>query len=43
MFGSDFPMWTPETELETFLSLDFTAEEQAMILSGNAKTVFDLT
>lgn len=42
MFGSDFPMWTPKKELETFFSLGFTEEERRRILSENARTVFGL-
>ncbi|MCQ2469488.1 MAG: amidohydrolase family protein [Ruminococcus sp.] len=34
-FGVDFPMWTHEDELERFISLGFTHEENQRIFSGN--------
>ncbi len=40
MFGSDYPMWTPQKELKTLLELGFTDEELECILSKNAKSVF---
>lgn len=43
MFGSDFPMWTPKNELETFLSLDFMPEEQEQILYRNAQRLFGIS
>ena len=42
MFGSDYPMWTPKQELDTFLSLDFTEAERRAILCDNARRVFRL-
>lgn len=39
MFGSDFPMWTPKTELKTPLELGFTNSELERLLS---KTFFGL-
>ena len=36
-FGSDFPMWDHEDELERFLALGLTEEENRMILSENFK------
>lgn len=42
MFGSDFPMWTPKTELDTFFSLDFTEEEREQILHKTARIIFRL-
>ena len=40
MFGTDFPMWTPETELERFFSLGFTAEENQQMLFGTFSSLF---
>ncbi len=40
MFGSDFPMWSPERELETFMHLRLSDDERRMILSENAKKVY---
>ncbi|MBQ9797593.1 MAG: amidohydrolase [Clostridia bacterium] len=42
MFGSDFPMWSPKDELETFMKLRLTDEERRMILSENAKRVYKI-
>ncbi len=42
LFGTDFPMWSPERELDTFLSLRLTDEEKRMILSENAAKVFGI-
>ena len=39
LFGSDFPMWSPAQELETFLSLGLTEEENRLILCENAKRI----
>lgn len=40
LFGTDFPMWKPKTELDTFLEIPLTDGERRMILSENAKKVF---
>jgi predicted TIM-barrel fold metal-dependent hydrolase len=40
LFGSDFPMWTPETELERFFGLGLTEEENRRILYGNFAELF---
>ncbi|MBE6590090.1 MAG: amidohydrolase [Ruminococcaceae bacterium] len=42
MFGSDFPMWSPERELETFMKLKLSDAERRMILSENAKRVYKI-
>ena len=42
LFGTDYPMWEPKTELDTFFTMDLTEEENRMILSENAKRVFKL-
>lgn len=36
-FGTDFPMWSHQSELETLLSLGFTEEENRRILAENFK------
>lgn len=36
-FGTDFPMWSHEEELERFLSLGFSQEENQLILADNFK------
>lgn len=42
LFGSDYPMWNPLTELDTFLSLDLGEEANRKILGENAKKLFHL-
>lgn len=42
LFGSDFPMWTPEKELEAFRKIPLTSEEQEMILWKNAALLLKL-
>lgn len=39
LFGIDFPMWTAKTELERFLNLRLTEEEQDLILRKNAMSL----
>ncbi|MDD4543896.1 MAG: amidohydrolase family protein, partial [Clostridia bacterium] len=41
LFGTDFPMWDHEKELERFLSLSLTNEENQMILYDNFIKLFD--
>ena len=41
-FGSDFPMWSHEDELERFLALGFTEKENQMILSENFKNFLNV-
>ncbi len=42
LFGSDFPMWSPEAELATFMKLELSNEERRMILAENAKRVYKM-
>jgi len=41
-FGSDFPMWSPEKELERFLKLNLGEECNRIILYDNFAKVFNL-
>lgn len=41
-FGSDFPMWSHEEELERFLSLGFTEQENRMVLAENFRRFYGL-
>ncbi len=41
-FGSDFPMWSHEEELERFLALGFTEEENRLILAQNFKRFYGI-
>jgi len=42
MFGSDFPMWHPVSEFDSFMKLDLSHEEQEKILWQNAASVFSI-
>lgn len=42
LFGTDYPMWEPQTEIDALLSLDLTDGEYEMIFSENAKKLFAL-
>ncbi len=42
LFGTDYPMWEPEGELEYFFSLGFSDEEMRKMLSENAKNLFGI-
>lgn len=42
LFGTDYPMWAPEKEIETFMSLDFSDEEREKMLCLNAKKIFSI-
>lgn len=42
LFGSDYPMWSPKEELETFFSLDYANEDNEKMLSKNCEKVFKL-
>ena len=39
LFGTDYPMWVPSEELERFLKLELTEEENEEILCLNAKNL----
>lgn len=41
-FGSDFPMWTHEEELERFFALGFSEDENRKLLAGNFKEFMGL-
>lgn len=42
MFGSDFPMWDPVSEYNSFMKFDLSKEERAQILWKNASQVFSI-
>ena len=42
LFGTDFPMWEYERELERFYKMELTAEETEKILYKNAVKVFNI-
>lgn len=42
LFGTDFPMWGHEDELQRFDRLALTGEERELILGGNAMRLFNM-
>ena len=42
LFGTDFPMWNYETELEHFNKIDLSEEERMLILYKNAARLFGI-
>jgi predicted TIM-barrel fold metal-dependent hydrolase len=43
LFGTDYPLWTPESEIERFMKLDLTESEREDILCNNAARLFGIT
>ena len=43
LFGTDYPLWDPKTELERFMALDLTGEEREDILYNNAARLFGIS
>ena len=42
LFGTDFPMWHPRDEVEMFFDLGLSDDEMRLILSENAKKLYNL-
>ena len=42
LFGTDYPMWNPKEELDYFLSLNLTEQENRKILALNIKKLLNL-
>ncbi len=40
LFGTDYPLWEPKTELERFMQIDLTDKEREDILYNNAVRLF---
>jgi predicted TIM-barrel fold metal-dependent hydrolase len=40
LFGTDYPLWRPETEIARFMEIDLTDEERRDILYNNAANLF---
>ncbi len=43
LFGTDYPMWTPEGELERFKKMPLSETEQKAVLFDNAKRLLNLS
>lgn len=42
LFGTDYPMWYPEAELEAFMQIDLTEAERRAILCENAARLLNI-
>lgn len=42
LFGTDYPMWEPETELDLFMKLDLSDKQREDILYNNAAKLFSI-
>ena len=42
LFGTDYPLWSPEKELYNFMELELSDVERRLILSENAKKIYKL-
>ena len=42
LFGTDFPLWKPEKEVESFMKLDLTDDEREKIAYRNAEKLFGI-
>ena len=40
LFGTDYPLWTPEEEIERFMKIDLTEKEREDIFYNNAAKLF---
>ena len=42
LFGTDYPLWTPESEVERFMKVDLTEKEREDIFANNAIRLFGI-
>ena len=42
LFGTDYPMWLPENEIEMFMKIDLTEQEREDIFYNNAAKLFNI-
>lgn len=42
LFGTDYPMWLPDLEIERFMQIDLTEQEREDILYNNAAKLFEI-
>ena len=40
LFGTDYPLWTPESEMERFMKVDLSDAEREDIFYNNAANLF---
>lgn len=43
LFGTDYPMWSQQEEIDRFLALDLTEEERNMVFWKNASKLFNVS
>lgn len=42
LFGTDYPMWEPEAEIERFMQIELTEKQRENIFYNNAAKMFDI-
>ena len=42
LFGTDYPLWTPESEIERFMQIDLTDSQREDILYNNTAKLFNI-
>jgi len=42
LFGTDYPLWTPEAEIQRFMQVDLTEQQREDILYNNAAALFHI-
>ncbi len=42
LFGTDYPMWEPESEIEKFMQIDLTEKQREDIFYNNSARLFDI-
>ena len=40
LFGSDYPMWAPEKDIQALLDMDFSEEDYNLMFCENTKRIF---
>ena len=42
LFGTDYPMWKPEAEIEKFMQIELTEKQREDIFYNNAARLFNI-
>ena len=42
LYGTDFPMWSPEEELKKFMNIGLTQSQNELVLYKNAQQILNL-